>query len=97
MSNFTLSAQARNDLGKGASRRLRREAGLVPAIIYGGSAAPVNVMLAHKDLAKMLEDAAVYTSEISLVVDGAAQNVKLKDLQRHPAKPFILHADFIRA
>ena len=36
MTDFTLNAQERSDLGKGASRRLRRNANLVPAVIYGG-------------------------------------------------------------
>jgi len=94
--DFVLNAVARNDLGKGASRRLRREEGLVPAVIYGGEADPVSVSIAHKDLLKQLENEAFFSHIISLVVDGKSQNVILKDLQRHPAKPLILHADFLR-
>ena len=45
MSEFTLNAQARNDLGKGASRRLRRNADLIPAVVYGSETAPVSVSL----------------------------------------------------
>ena len=50
MSNFHLSAQSREEAGKGSSRRLRRLEGLVPAIVYGGKNAPKSIQLAHKDL-----------------------------------------------
>ena len=94
--DFVLNAVARDDLGKGASRRLRRLAHQVPAIIYGGPAAPVSISLSHKDLIRHLENEAFYSHIISLNVDGKVQDVILKDLQRHPAKPMVLHADFLR-
>jgi large subunit ribosomal protein L25 len=94
--NFTLAAKVRTDAGKGASRRLRRLAGELPGIIYGGSKAPQNISLSHKDLSKALEDEAFYSHIISLTVDGATEQVVLKDLQRHPAKSTLLHADFQR-
>ncbi|BFM10294.1 50S ribosomal protein L25/general stress protein Ctc [Simiduia litorea] len=93
---FTIIAEKRDLEGKGASRRLRRLAGKVPAIIYGGKSAPANVQLIHKDLVKSLENEAFYSHIISIVVDGKAEDVLLKDLQRHPSKPQILHADFQR-
>jgi large subunit ribosomal protein L25 len=95
-SNFTLAAKARNDAGKGASRRLRRLAGELPGIVYGGSKAPQNISLIQKDLAKALEDEAFYSHVIALTIDGATEQVVLRDLQRHPSKPVILHADFQR-
>ena len=52
MVDFTLNAKARTDLGKGASRRLRRNADLVPAIVYGGDKAPQNVALEARELKK---------------------------------------------
>jgi large subunit ribosomal protein L25 len=94
--NFTLAAKARTDAGKGASRRLRRLAGELPGIIYGGTKAPQNISLSHKELTKALEDEAFYSHIITLTVDGAAEKVVLKDLQRHPAKATLLHADFQR-
>lgn len=94
--NFTLAAKARTDAGKGASRRLRRLAGELPGIIYGGTKAPQSISLSHKDLAKALEDEAFYSHIITLSVDSAAEKVVLKDLQRHPSKGTILHADFQR-
>ena len=96
MSTFKLEAQTRTDLGKGASRRLRRLAGLTPAIIYGGEAEPLSITLQHKDLTHALEDEAFYSHVLTLTVDGTDHSVVLKDLQRHPAKPIILHADFLR-
>ena len=94
--DFVLDAQSREESGKGASRRLRREAGLVPAVVYGGSKKPQSISLTHKDLAKQLENEAFYSHIITLNVDGSGQDVILKDLQRHPAKPLIIHADFLR-
>ena len=94
--DFVLDAQARDDLGKGASRRLRRLEGLVPGIVYGGSKNPVNISINHKDLIKHLENEAFYSHIISLNIAGKAEDVILKDLQRHPSKPMVLHADFLR-
>ena len=94
--DFTLAASVRTDEGKGASRRLRREQGMVPAIVYGGDKAPVNLTLEHKELVKHLESEAFYSHVITLNIGDVAETVILKDLQRHPAKPVILHADFLR-
>lgn len=94
--NFTLTAKVRNDAGKGASRRLRRLAGELPGIVYGGTKAPQNISLVQKDLAKALEDEAFYSHIIALTIDGATENVVLRALQRHPSKPVLLHADFQR-
>lgn len=94
--DFKLDATARNDLGKGASRRLRRLAKQVPAVIYGGTVAPLSVSVSENELMKHLEHEAFYSHIISLNVDGAAQDVILKDVQRHPSKPVVLHLDFLR-
>ncbi|UUY10494.1 50S ribosomal protein L25/general stress protein Ctc [Pseudomonas sp. J452] len=93
---FALNAEARSDLGKGASRRLRRIASLVPAVIYGGEKAPQSISLLAKDLAKLLENEAAFSHVLTLNVAGAAETVLIKALQRHPAKGFVLHADFVR-
>lgn len=94
--DFTLDAKAREVVGKGASRRLRREAALVPGIIYGGKKKPQNITVSHKELTKHLENEAFYSHIITLNVDGKSESVILKDLQRHPAKAKLLHADFLR-
>ena len=96
MSEFTLNAQARNDLGKGASRRLRRNADLIPAVIYGGEQAPASVSLATREVAKLLLNDAAYSSILALNIDGKKENVLIKAMQRHPAKSFVMHVDFIR-
>jgi large subunit ribosomal protein L25 len=94
--NFELSAATRTDKGKGASRRLRREADLVPAVIYGAGKDAVSISLEHRFVIKALENEAFYTQVIDLSIDGKAQQVVLKDLQRHPFRPRIMHMDFLR-
>ena len=94
--DFTLQAKGREDTGKGASRRLRRLAGEVPAIVYGGKKNPTKIALTHKDVAKALENEAFFSSIISLDIEGASEDVIIKDVQRHPAKKIVLHMDFFR-
>ncbi len=93
---FTLYAKGREDTGKGASRRLRRLAGEIPAIIYGGKKAPAQISLAHKDVIKALENEGFYSQIVSLDIDGKAEDVIVKDIQRHPAKAIVMHMDFLR-
>ena len=93
---FELNAELRTDLGKGASRRLRRLADLVPAVVYGAGKDPVSITIPHKDLQHSLENEAFFAHIIKLKIGSDAENVIIKDLQRHPAKPRILHADFLR-
>ena len=95
MNEFTLNAQARTDLGKGASRRLRHAAN-IPAVVYGGNKPAESVTILAKEIAKLFENEAAYSHVIELNVDGAKQNVIVKAMQRHPAKQFIMHADFVR-
>ena len=94
--NYTINAKSREDTGKGASRRLRRLTGEVPAIIYGGKKDAEKISILHKDITKTLENDAVYSSIISLSIDGKAEDTIIKDIQRHPAKQIILHMDFFR-
>ena len=93
---FALNAEVRSDLGKGASRRLRRNVAMVPAVIYGGEKAPQSISLLAKDFAKLLENEAAYSHVLTLNVAGSNESVLIKALQRHPAKGYVLHADFIR-
>ncbi len=94
--DFTLNATVRDDAGKGASRRLRREQGQVPAIVYGGRKKPQNIAVKFNEFVRHLENEAFYSHIISLDVDGTQEDVILKDLQRHPSKAEIFHADFLR-
>ncbi len=97
MSNaFLLKAEVRADVGKGASRRLRRE-DKIPAVIYGAEEAPQAVKISHSEILKCLNDEAFYSQIIDIeVAGGEKQETILRDLQRHPYKPTILHADFQR-
>ena len=96
MSTVTLEAQTRDVQGKGASRRLRRLEQMVPAIVYGSEKEPQLLSLSQHKVNKALENEAIYSTVFQLHVDGKAQQVILKDLQRHPYKPVILHMDFQR-
>ncbi len=93
--NFEIDAVSRDDQGKGASRRLRRE-GMVPGIIYGGGKDPQMFATKHNELIQHLDHEAFYSHILTVKLDGKAQKVVLKDLQRHPAKPFIMHMDLLR-
>ena len=90
-----LNAALRSDSGKGASRRLRRE-GLVPAIVYGGERKPAMITIPHNEFIHELENEAIYTQVIELRVGDKKQDVILRDLQRHPYKNKLMHADFFR-
>jgi large subunit ribosomal protein L25 len=93
---FEVHAELREDMGKGASRRLRRHADKVPAIIYGGGKDPQALTLVRKDLEKSLENEAFYSHILEVNVAGDVQKAILKDLQRHPARDIVMHADFLR-
>ncbi len=81
--------------GSGASRRLRH-AGKVPAIVYGGEAAPVVLELDHNDTYHALQKEAFHASVLSLNVEGVTEAVVLRDVQWHAYKPQVLHVDFQR-
>jgi len=93
--SFELNAEPRNDTGKGASRRLRR-AGKVPAILYGGNEEPRALTLNHNQLLRNLEHEAFYSHILAVNIDGKDTRAVLRDLQRHPSKPTILHVDLLR-
>jgi len=93
---FTLVAKPREDVGIGASRRLRRLNGEIPAIIYGAGKDPLSITLRHDDIFHAVEDEAFFSSILEINVAGEKESVIIKDMQRHPAKPIIMHADFLR-
>ena len=94
--DFSLTATSRTDLGKGASRRLRREE-LIPAIIYGGDSEPATITLRANEMVRNLMEEAFYASLIRLNLEGTEETVILRDLHRHPYKNnTIMHADFQR-
>lgn len=96
MAVFKVNAELRDDVGKGASRRLRH-AGKVPVVLYGGDREPRTLTLEHNKVLKLVEDEAFFSSIIEFSADGGKkQQVVLKDVQRHPSKPVIMHMDFLR-
>ncbi len=93
--DFVINAEARSDLGKGASRRLRR-VNMVPGIIYGGGKDPQPLSINHDDLIKSLENEAFYSHVLTINIGKEKAKAVLKDLQRHPHKPKIHHVDLLR-
>ncbi len=93
--DYSLTATSRTDLGKGASRRLRREE-LIPAIVYGGDSEPASITLKTNEMARNLMEESFYASLITLNIEGTEETVILRDLHRHPFKAIIMHADFLR-
>ena len=85
----------REDQGKGASRRLRKEE-KVPSIIYGGTKEPLMISLNIHEITHLLEDENTFTSVLDLVVGKSKDSVVIKDIQRHPAKNTVFHVDFLR-
>lgn len=92
---FELEATARQEIGKGASRRLRHQE-RIPGVVYGGGKAAAAVTFEQKALAKALEHESFYSHIITLKTGTDSERAILKDVQRHPYKPLILHVDFQR-
>jgi len=93
--NFEVVANVRQDIGKGASRRLRREE-KVPSVVYGGGKDTVSLVIEHKSISKALENEAFYSRILTLKTGSESERVILKDVQRHPYKSQIMHVDFQR-
>jgi large subunit ribosomal protein L25 len=93
--SHTIEVEVREAGGKGASRRLRRT-GKVPAIVYGGDLEPRSIQMNHNTVWLMSQNEWFYSAILDLSLDGDVQPVLLRDMQRHPFKPIILHLDFQR-
>ena len=88
-------ATKRVEQGTGASRRLRR-AGRIPGIIYGAEAEAQAIDVDHNELYHLLKKEAFHASVLSVELEGAKQNVVLRDTQWHPFRQQVLHLDFQR-
>ena len=95
MNEFELIAEPRNDIGKGASRRLRRD-GKLPGIVYGTEKNASMIMFNHTEIMHHLEHEAFYSRVLTLKIGKTKEKVVLKDLQRHPYKRSVLHIDLQR-
>ncbi len=93
---FELVAEIRTDIGKGASRRLRRAGEKVPGIVYGGGEAPVSIALNARVLAKATEQDTFFSQILSLKLGDAASQVIARDVQSHPMTGRAMHIDFQR-
>ncbi|RKF23514.1 50S ribosomal protein L25/general stress protein Ctc [Altericroceibacterium spongiae] len=92
---LTLPAEARDRVGKGASRALRRE-GRTPAVIYGDNQEPVAIHLEEKELTKQLDTGHFMNSIVNIELDGKIIRTLPKDVVLHPVSDFPIHADFLR-
>lgn len=89
------TATSRSVQGSSASRRLRR-AGRVPAIVYGGKSAPVNIELDHNEIFHALNKDEFHATILDMDLEGKTEPVLLRAVQWHPYRPQVLHVDFQR-
>jgi large subunit ribosomal protein L25 len=94
MASATLSAELRNDRGKGVARKLRA-AGRVPGVVYGHGREPQSLSLVARDLDKLLSHIAAGSTVIELSLGRATTKTLIREIQRHPFKKQILHIDFM--
>ncbi len=92
---IVLAAEQRERAGKGVARALRRE-GLVPAVIYGGKEAPEGISVNSREITKIFNTGRLLSTLIEIEVDGKKQRAIARDVQLHPVRDDILHADFLR-
>ena len=91
-----VNAEVRADVGKGASRRLRRSGDKIPGIIYGAEEDPVSLTLSTNELSKAMQNEAFFSQILQVKFDGKTQQAVLRDIQRNPATEKVLHVDFMR-
>lgn len=93
MSTATLSAEVRNDTGKGAARKLR-QAGNIPAVIYGHGRDPQSLSVNARETERLLSRIPISSTVIELALNGRTARTLIREVQRHPFKRQILHIDF---
>ncbi len=91
-----INAELRQDVGKGASRRLRRAGQSIPAVIYGGGKDAVSITLNSNQLGKAMQNEAFYSQVLSVVIGPDSEQAVVRDLQRHPVNERVMHVDFLR-
>ena len=92
---YELKAEARERVGKGSARELRRN-GRVPAVIYGDKKDPLAISLPFKEVALKVGSGGFMTTILNIDVNGEKLRVLPKDFQRDPIRDFPLHVDFLR-
>ena len=92
---YELKAEARERVGKGSSRELRRN-GLIPAVIYGDKQAPLSIAISTKDVTQRIHAGGFKTTVATIDVNGEKIKVLPKDFQLDPVRDFTMHVDFLR-
>ena len=92
---FTVKAEARNKVGKGAARHLRRS-GMIPAVIYGDKQDPLPIAIPYKETFLALHAGGFMTHVATIDLDGQEIRVLPKDYQLEPVRDFLMHVDFLR-
>lgn len=92
MAEVKIQAEARNEFGKGAARRIRRD-NKVPAVLYGHGSDPVHITLPGHDTMLALKTA---NALLLIEVEGGESQLALpKQVQRDPLKGFLEHLDLL--
>jgi large subunit ribosomal protein L25 len=94
MATASLSATTRTSTGKGVARKLRA-AGKVPGVVYGHAREPLSLELDNREVTRLLEKIAAASTVIDLSIDGTARKTLIREIQRHPLNPGIVHIDFL--
>ncbi len=92
---YELKAEARERVGKGSAREIRRN-GKVPAVIYGDKQAPLSITLSYKEVFQRIHGGGFMTTVATIDVDGKKHQVLPKDFQLDPVRDFVMHVDFLR-
>ena len=92
---LSIAAQKRDRAGKGNARSLRGE-GRVPAVIYGEKKDPESISIAINDITKLHNTGRILSTLLDVDIDGKKHRVIARDVQLHPVRDTILHADFLR-
>ena len=93
MSTASLSASVRTETGKGAARKIR-QAGHIPAVIYGHGREAQSLTINARETDKLLKSIAISSTVIELSIDGKSARTLIREVQRHPFKRTITHIDF---
>ncbi|PZO82175.1 MAG: 50S ribosomal protein L25 [Mesorhizobium amorphae] len=92
---YELKAEARDRVGKGSARAIRRD-GKVPAVIYGEKQAPVSITLPYKEIFYKIHGGGFMTTVATIDVGGQKIRVLPKDYQLDPVSDKPMHVDFLR-
>ena len=93
--DLVLVAETGRETGTRPSRRMRRE-GDVPATLYGLGQDAQTIVVAWRELRRVLTTDAGVNAFIHLEVDGRRQATLVKEIQRHPVRRDVIHVDFLR-